>query len=145
MYLRVSQAAGQVEILIFLGEIIFPNLCKCRESAYFKIFRCYACHLYFYCKVRKGKIRNRYNQVPHLTQDTTRESNKYSKWVWSGNSTITNRRQPHGTARKSHSTITRHQEDHKRAPFQQVTTRQQWTDAKTWQTLNINNKNDVPP
>ena len=34
-----------------------------------------------------------------------------SEWVWSGNTTITNRRQPHGTARKSHSTITRHQED----------------------------------
>ena len=34
-----------------------------------------------------------------------------SKWVWSGNNTITNRRQPHGTARKSRSTITRHQED----------------------------------
>ena len=35
-------------------------------------------------KVRKvEKIRNRYNQVPHLTQDTTRESDKntikYSK------------------------------------------------------------------
>ena len=28
-------------------------------------------------KVRKhGKIRNQYNQVPHLTQDTTWESNK---------------------------------------------------------------------
>ena len=36
---------------------------------------------------------------------------KNSKWVWSGNTTITNRRQPHGTARKSHPTITRHQED----------------------------------
>ena len=36
---------------------------------------------------------------------------KNSKWVWSGNSTITNRRQPRGTARKSLSTITRHQED----------------------------------
>ena len=36
---------------------------------------------------------------------------KNSKWVWSGNTTITNRRQPHGTARKSHSTVTRHQED----------------------------------
>ena len=36
---------------------------------------------------------------------------KNSKWVWSGNTTITNRRQPHGTARKSHSTIMRHQED----------------------------------
>ena len=36
---------------------------------------------------------------------------KNSKWVWSGNTTITNRRQPRGTARKSRSTITRHQED----------------------------------
>ena len=32
-------------------------------------------------------------------------------WVWPGNTTITNRRQPHGTARKSHSTTTGHQED----------------------------------
>ena len=36
---------------------------------------------------------------------------KKSKWVWSGNTTITNCRQPRGTARKSRSTITRHQED----------------------------------
>ena len=34
-----------------------------------------------------------------------------SKWVWSGNATITNGRQPHGTARKSLSTITGRQED----------------------------------
>ena len=32
---------------------------------------------------------------------------KNGKWVWSGNTTITNRRQPHSTARKSHSIITR--------------------------------------
>ena len=36
---------------------------------------------------------------------------KNSKWVWSGNTTITNRRQPHGTKRKNHSTTTRHQKD----------------------------------
>ena len=36
---------------------------------------------------------------------------KNSKWVWSGNTTITNCRLPCGTARKSRSTITRHQED----------------------------------
>ena len=36
---------------------------------------------------------------------------KNSKWVWSGNTTITNCRQPRGIARKSRSTITRHQED----------------------------------
>ena len=37
---------------------------------------------------------------------------KNSKWVWSGNIIITNHRQPCGTARKSRSSITRHQ-DHK--------------------------------
>ena len=36
---------------------------------------------------------------------------KNSKWVWSGNTTITNCRQLRGTARKSRSTITRHQKD----------------------------------
>ena len=34
-----------------------------------------------------------------------------SKLVWPGNTTITNCRQTHDTARKSHTTITRHQED----------------------------------
>ena len=34
-----------------------------------------------------------------------------SKWIWSGNTTITNCRQPRGTARKNRPTITRHQED----------------------------------
>ena len=36
---------------------------------------------------------------------------KNMKWGWSGYTTISNRRQTHGTARKSHTTITRHQED----------------------------------
>ena len=36
---------------------------------------------------------------------------KNSKWVWSGNTTITNCRQTIDTARKSHTSITRHQED----------------------------------
>ena len=36
---------------------------------------------------------------------------KNSRWVWSGNTTITNCRQPRGTASKSRPTITRHQED----------------------------------
>ena len=31
------------------------------------------------CKRKKGKIRNRYNPVPHLTQDTTWESNKNTR------------------------------------------------------------------
>ena len=36
---------------------------------------------------------------------------KISKWVWSENTTITSFSQTHGSARKSHTTITRHQED----------------------------------
>ena len=36
---------------------------------------------------------------------------KNSKWVWSGITTITKRRQPRGTKRKSRPTTTRHQED----------------------------------
>ena len=46
----------------------------------------------------------------HLSITNDIVSTKNSKWVWSGNTTITNRRQPRGTARKSCSTITRHQE-----------------------------------
>ena len=34
-----------------------------------------------------------------------------SKWVWSGNTTITNCRQTIGNAMKNHTTITRHQQD----------------------------------
>ena len=39
------------------------------------------------------------------------DSDLQKKWVWSGNTTITNCRQPRGTVRKSRSTITRHQEN----------------------------------
>ena len=39
------------------------------------------------------------------------KTTKNSKWVWSGNTTIKNFRLTHGTARKSHTTITRRQED----------------------------------
>ena len=52
-------------------------------------------------------ICNWYNKGFHLFRQYTINR----KWVWSGNTTITNRRQPHGTVRKSHSTIMRHQED----------------------------------
>ena len=57
-----------------------------------------------------GKLEQAVNQsFVHILSLLT--DNKNSKWVWSGNTTITNRRQPRGTARKSCSTITRHQED----------------------------------
>ena len=66
-------------------------------------------------KVRKTtKIRKQYNQVPHLTQDTTWESNKNTI-------NITNKRS---------------------ALSQQVTTRQQWTDAKAWEKQDTKNAND---
>ena len=45
----------------------------------------------------------------HINQHSFNIRSK--EWVWSGNTTITNWRQTHGTARNSHTTITRHQED----------------------------------
>ena len=33
-------------------------------------------NLVLFIKVKKAKIRNQYNQVPHLTQDKKQESNK---------------------------------------------------------------------
>ena len=62
-------------------------------------------------KYKRWQRLNRYNQVPHLTQDT--------KWESGKNTNITNE-----------------------SLSQQATTRQQWTDAKAWQTQDINNTND---
>ena len=68
-------------------------------------------------KVRKmAKIRNRYNQVPHLTQDTT----------WESNTTTIN------ITNKSQEVSPFPAGDHKAA----------WTDAKAWQSQDINNTND---
>ena len=40
-------------------------------------------------KLRKGaKIRNQYNQVPHMTQDTNGKVKKYERGQRSGNDTI---------------------------------------------------------
>ena len=75
-------------------------------------------HPTYSLKVRKkAKIRNRYNQVPHLSQDT----------IWNVTNTqenITNKRSM------------------RPALFQQVPTRLQWTDNTAWQTWNINIKKD---
>ena len=51
------------------------------------------------------------NLVLNGSWDGWLSQTKNSKWVWSGNTKMTNRRQPCGTPRKSRSTITRHQED----------------------------------
>ena len=56
--------------------------------------------------------RNRYSTVPHLTQDTTWESDKI--------------------------TIKHHKQMRRAQPFSS----QRWTDTKVWQTQDINNTND---
>ena len=55
--------------------------------------------------------KDHYYDLDQAVKIITMTLTKNSKWVWSGNTTITNCRQPRGTARKSRSTITRHQED----------------------------------
>ena len=68
--------------------------------------------------IELAKIRNQYNQVIHLTKDTTWASDK--------------------------NTIKHHKTRAKRlALSQKVTTGQQWTDAKAWQTQDTNNTNDA--
>ena len=45
-----------------------------------KASKCYVSDMCMQCKVGKeSKFSNRYNQVPHLTQDTIWESDKYTK------------------------------------------------------------------
>ena len=69
-------------------------------------------------KVRKkANIRNRYNKVPHLTKDTTWESDKTQENI------------THNRAKRP-------------ALSQQVTTRLQRTDKKAWHTRNIDNKTE---
>ena len=84
-----------------------------------KIFKCYktvdtsdcgiswSYWLAFYCKMWQNAM----PQKNMILFDGSDYSHKNSKWVWSGNTTITNCRQPRGTVRKSRSTITRHQEN----------------------------------
>ena len=60
---------------------------------------------------RKNVPHHRWAGVHEKVERRQESIVKNSKWVWSGNTTITNRKQTHGTARKSHTTITRHQED----------------------------------
>ena len=67
------------------------------------------CSLPLSAKQRKGFWYRHFWQSRHMLGNRFKLKN--SKWVWSGNTTITNRRQPNDTARKSRSTIMRHQED----------------------------------
>ena len=85
------------------------------------IINLYFCSEYFDLIIRKvskkAKIRNWYNQVPHLTLDTTWESDKTQENII-------------------------YQRAKRSALYQQVITRLQEPGKKAWQTRNINNKND---
>ena len=67
-------------------------------------------------KSKTARIRNHYNQVPHLSQ-VPKEKVTKSQYT------------PQTRAKRSALSL-------------QVTTRQQWTNAKAWQTQAINNKNN---
>ena len=110
-------------VVIYQKTILIIEKSERAKKIFWKFF------WWFYClndilsekvrivKVRKtAKIRNRYNQVPHLTKDTTWESSK--------------------------TTITSQTRAKRSALSEQVTTMQQWTDAKAWQSQHINNTND---
>ena len=71
-------------------------------------------HLHLYTQDSKAKCDLFLKLVVRMKSELFMNASykfKNSKWVWSGNTIITNRRKLHGTARKSHSTIPRHQED----------------------------------
>ena len=93
-----------------------------------------SCRRYPIFRTKEGRRQiSGIDNIKHLTKDTILESDKNTRkhytqksqevssfpagdhkkreWVWSGNTTITNCGQTHGAARKSHTTITRHQED----------------------------------
>ena len=63
-------------------------------------------------KERKGvKIRNRYIQVPYLTQDTTRESDKTKLNITNESQEVSALPSTHGIVRKYPQNKTQHQED----------------------------------
>ena len=66
-------------------------------------------HIIWPLTLTQGHINVAQYRLHHVSYTPTKFTN--SKWVWSGNTTITNCSQHCGVARKSHSTITRHQED----------------------------------
>ena len=72
----------QIQVLkIKLFRITF----RCSSMNDVKASKCYVSAMCMQCKVGKeSKFWNRYNQVPHLTQDTIWESDKYTKIVDTG-------------------------------------------------------------
>ena len=68
----------ETAIDIFVAVVIFSSNEKCKHITCMWASGKARKHGFVVCKVSKvAKIRNRYNQVPHLTQDT----NEYSEQI----------------------------------------------------------------
>ena len=64
---------------------LFRTTFRCSSMKDVKASKCYVSDMCMQCKVGKeSKFWNRYNQVPHLTQDTIWESDNYAKIVDTG-------------------------------------------------------------
>ena len=69
----------------FLKIKLFRITSRCSSMDDVKASKCYVSDTCMQCKVGKeSKFWNRYNQVPHLTQDTIWESDKYTKTLDTG-------------------------------------------------------------
>ena len=69
----------------FLKIKLFRITFRCSSMDDVKASKCYVSGMCMQCKVGKeSKFWNRYNQVPHLTQDTLRESDKYTETLETG-------------------------------------------------------------
>ena len=112
--MKFPSAESSISTSLAPSDLQFSWKYKCSRDTYIILFYCLR-----YIVGKKATIRNQYNQVPHLAQDTTWESDKTQE-----NITYIYKR----TKRLALS--------------QQVTTRLKWTDKATWYTQNINNKKD---
>ena len=69
----------------FLKIKLFRITFRCSSMDDVKASKCYVSDICMQCNVGKeSKFWNRYNQVPHLTKDTKRESDKYTKTLDTG-------------------------------------------------------------
>ena len=73
-------------IQVFKNKIIKDYISlRCSSMDDVKASKCYMSGTCMQCKVgEESKFWNRCNQVPHLTQDTIWESNKYTKTLDTG-------------------------------------------------------------
>ena len=69
----------------FLKIKLFKITSRCSSMEHVKALKCYVSDMCMQCTVGKeSKFWNRYNQVPHLSQDTIWESDKYTKTLDTG-------------------------------------------------------------